>query len=415
MFRFLTASLKHLAERVRAALTALIRLFVLLPGALFAPALPLVLQTFGNYTTDERGDVGSLCREEAMDFITRAPRSVLDALMQAAVQGGQEPGDSPTDGVSVEGLVLQQMLERIDRTRVAACVAMRRILFDQVDDDAQPGITWPAGAAPGGLDSELLRSVFSAESLAPSFLDLGDLFTRATALLAREGAGFSTSLLLGLSASAGGGAAEAIMTAARTALLMRLLTLDASQRWSIASRWAALLSKYAHHERLASALVGTLRLLVESASLGGGGDGGEVAMLAVVRAVRKAIATSGDMKKIAEGVYVLAWAIEWSEDAGGENIDSSAGTVTAASVKRSAFGQLAVTLCSKFPRARTITASALYTAALGRQVLRKGKTIDLLIDTDWTGALKDVKPRRDLLCDMYGEPRPTPIKPAAQA
>lgn len=128
--------------------------------SLFQTLLKCFLAGLEDYSTDQRGDVGSWVREASVGAL----ESLVPVVCYLDSQSGSCPAYiSYDDEVEVVGALLRQSVERIDRIRVCAGRALGHLLYAKdavLTEDGTP--TLPARAVRAIPGRELLEQAIPA-------------------------------------------------------------------------------------------------------------------------------------------------------------------------------------------------------------------------------------------------------------
>eukprot|EP00891_Asterochloris_glomerata_P000594 jgi/Astpho2/594/Aster-x0445 len=209
-------------------------------------ALPCLLAALQDYSTDNRGDIGSWVREAGM----RAAPDALQLLESAVPTQAQEAAMHTWVQRFVGGL-LKQSVERIARVREVAATQLRSIL--------QIGLRWPPLEG-----AELLQTAFGQQH--PAALATLQGLPAVVAIL--QVPAYQTALLEGLAASIGG--LDSSLSKAASAAVLRLVEQHPSSGLadSLLAALHTVWQQHAHSPRLAIALLRTADMLLAETDIG---------------------------------------------------------------------------------------------------------------------------------------------------
>ncbi|GLC39358.1 hypothetical protein PLESTM_000887300 [Pleodorina starrii] len=232
--------------------------------------LPSLRSSLEDYTTDNRGDVGSWVREAAMGVLATAVAQLARCYRGRAAAGAAEAAEAEAGGGGggeglalpaeqgrelteiaggAVGLILRQSVERISRVRESALRHMRALLADAAVTPYIPAASRVAAAASAAADAADAGGVAaSLEALQRTVVGLLDEPS------------YTSPLLEGLVASIGG-VDNSLSKVASTALL-EALAAPAPLLAAVAGHLLDIWSRHAKSSRLATPLLRTALLLV---------------------------------------------------------------------------------------------------------------------------------------------------------
>ncbi|ORC88851.1 tubulin folding cofactor D [Trypanosoma theileri] len=411
------------AESRRNAVRSLRKLLLRIPAGtsyltqeLYEEVLEHILDALGDYAADRRGDVGSFVRLEAINSLTPLVQYGLECKCAG-----------PQVGQRVACALLKQSMEKLDRLRGRAVVALQQLvsipeaLPDNADhsendnkhinnstnsnghnkgdnnDDDDDDDDEKEGKKKGESDIELLRRVLSEEAS----LDWSSpqvVFTKlAYPLLQTEL--FAPCVAEGLAVSAGTLSVH-IMRPAVEAFLSAFRS-SQEDRLRLSQVLIAIAAKYTHNERVIVPLCSTIDTLINASVFD------EARHMDVVEILRN------ELKHFSTNILVLLPLV------------GVLGGLCRSSIREAreaAWGLSLVMLASRYPKVRAKMATDMYTSLLvltssisdeaeESETLaaeRCARAMHHLTVTQWDGseAVK-VRSARDELYDMLGITRPT--------
>ncbi|PNH09641.1 Tubulin-specific chaperone D [Tetrabaena socialis] len=229
------------ADSGGAPYTALVgRILALCQDYLHHPGvLPCLRASLEDYTTDNRGDVGSWVREAAMGVMSAAV-AALARCLRAAGGGGEAEAELADVMGGVVGLLLRQSVERIARVREAALRHVRTLLADPLLAPHIPAAPAVAAAA------EAASAAADAGGAAAPLEALQRVVVRLLAVPP-----FTGPLLEGLVASIGGVDASLAKVASAALLEAAYLACDPRAAASFRSRYADAYASRLHDPNVA--------------------------------------------------------------------------------------------------------------------------------------------------------------------
>ncbi|KAI9310691.1 armadillo-type protein [Dichotomocladium elegans] len=328
-----------------------------------------------DYSTDQRGDVGSWVRTAAMECL----RTLILLTARLDRQRIQQPYLTPQATAQVVAGLLKQSVERIDRVRDCA----GRVLCDFLYDD-QTLLSIP--------DRDLLERAIARDL---SWSSPAELYPVVTPILSSSL--YRYELLAGLIASAGG-LTESLVRHSSNCLLEYMNTLrveggnEDACLTSMVKTLLDLFSNYEKQERVILPLMDVIGLLYEAGILN--------KIMAddihnkILLCVRKECIRSKNIRKLSSAIKVYA------------GMTSLKATPT----KKKALQQLLSYLVHSFPRIRLEASDQLYSylAVLDEDEMTEGtmEAEEILTSTDWAGSLPEIKPIREQLYSLLNVPKP---------
>eukprot|EP00698_Gefionella_okellyi_P015427 TRINITY_DN4352_c0_g1_i1.p1 TRINITY_DN4352_c0_g1~~TRINITY_DN4352_c0_g1_i1.p1 ORF type:complete len:1198 (-),score=203.98 TRINITY_DN4352_c0_g1_i1:1530-5069(-) len=334
------------------------------------------LECLKDYSTDNRGDVGSWIREAAMNGLGR----LTLLLLHEQIRTPSEAVFTEQMSISLLAHLVQQALEKIDHIRsVAGSVLQRLVLQDP------PMLHWPAAV----FDTIPRDPAFnwSAES---------ETFPVLVKLLVVDGVRYHA--LLGLAVSVGG-LTESLVRQSKKALIdfIKTSVFDSFDGLleKIAKDVLLLLRDFSGNDRVIVPLFKMLQPLLTDnvfARLQAPAYDFAPDLLSVVRAEVKG---SKDPVKLMAAAGLLCGLLVFDVP-----------------TKQSAFSLLSLLLAHRYPKVRKTAAEQLYLAIDAEGVLAEDAVepvMDILISTRWDGDANAVKGARDEFCKLVGVQPPRPV------
>lgn len=332
-------------------------------AAFVASAFRTFLKALQDYTIDSHGDIGSRVREAAMHGVT-----------MLLLRERERPSLPSSDVAAAVAALVQQAMEKIDRTRAVAGNSLLDLLY----------ATPPVPHLPA---SDALRAIFGATRPELDWLSPSAAYPVAVALLALPD--FRLPALMGLVVSVGG-LTESLVRHSRAALLGFLSSQPDEELEAFLAASVKVFS--CDSDRVIVPLLHTMALLFEHAALDAVLAKREDLSLALITHTKSALASS-DVKKIMAAVDVLCGFVQISEQC-----------------RKRSLAQLVVMLCHKFPRVRKATAEKMYLALMAVDPFVEQEKMDaalaLLTDTVWDGPLEPARAARNAFCGLLDVPQP---------
>lgn len=334
------------------------------------------LQGMEDYTIDRRGDTGAWVREAAM--------SGLEAVTLALLAAGADRVPSSILAQAFPCLA-QQATEKIARTRGHAGKVFHTLLHARATDGAP---------VPGVPCRDTLELIFPAD-IDINWIVESETFPRFVKLLRLKE--FSERMILGLTVSIGG-LTERLVRNSSHSLFTELRDMDPAEVEAFTAQLLAVFRSHQKVDRVTMPLFKFLDQLLTSGCLDPVMDAPASSFPSQLFALCKAeISRSGDPNKLMSAGDVFCQLLQAADTA---------------TVHR-CLTQLAILLCHRFPRVRKATAEKLYEALLTfgeAEVVPEEhleQVMELLSDTKWEGAVEEVRPLRNRICELAGVPTPT--------
>ena len=216
--------------------------------------IPALHEALGDYTTDNRGDVGSLVREEAMSSLVRV--LCIVARLEPLSKDGQVAVRLTPVVCRAASCILKQAVERIGRIREAASKSLESLLSDPVLSNLVPASTVIASCiARDDKDLLFLGPVELVTRLSTRILPLQDPLVKEW---------YVGPILEGLVASIGGFEAS-LSKASSTGLVQALSSNDqggGELLQLVAARFVNIWARQARTARMSVPLLRSAELLV---------------------------------------------------------------------------------------------------------------------------------------------------------
>ncbi|KAI8082900.1 tubulin-specific chaperone D-like protein [Halteromyces radiatus] len=330
-----------------------------------------------DYSTDQRGDVGSWVRSASMECI-RYYMPLIARLDTVKVLSNLD-----TNGRMIS-MLMKQSVERIDRVRGLA----GSVLVELVSCDA---IIIP--------HHDKLKELLTSDL---SFSTPGELYPVMVDLLYYPS--YRLELLTGLIASAGG-LTESLVRHASSCLIEFINKLppntndtsDNCSREDIIRTMYDIFARYEKQDRVIIPLMDVIGLLYETGSLSVIEN--ETIHLKLMTLVRKESFKAKNVKKLLSTIKIYVGFISLS------------GT----QVKIKALQQMLSYLVHGYPRIRMEVADQLFTflSVLNDDEMTDGtmQAEEIITGTDWSMSIDEIKPLRDQLYDFLGIPKPV-VRPS---
>jgi len=302
--------------------------------------VPALLGALGDYSTDNRGDVGSWVREASM----RALPPTLQLLYAADAAALHASGLA----LAAAQLLLKQAAEKIDRTRAAAAASLSRLLLSLPPDSLPHSAELRLAFLPAG-EASLAAAAFQSPS---------EAFGRLCPLLRLPP--YLPPLMQGLLISAGA-LGESLAAAASAALLAQLDSPD-SQQAAFSCLLDALQAAQARRDAAAGrvtlpALRTAELMLGGCASLAAGARGAQPLRLRALRCCEAEYSASEDVAALCATACALAQLAAVLEEGDSEPCDVN--------LRRAALTAICRLLACPFPRVRRAAAEAAYLRLMG--------------------------------------------------
>ncbi|KAI9485376.1 MAG: armadillo-type protein [Benjaminiella poitrasii] len=332
---------------------------------------------FTDYSTDQRGDVGSWVRTAIMEFIGY----LLPCISKLDTLQDEQTYLSMDNTSKLVAYLLKQSVERIDKVRSNAGKVICDLIFLS-----------KYFKCPG---QDYLRQHIKQDL---SWSDPSELYPVVVQLLQIPEYRFE--LLTGLISSAGG-LTESLVRYSSSCLTeyMDALPIFESKDASLETIFSILLDifvKYEKQDRITLPLLDVLGFLYESGTLA---NVGNVNLhLKLFMLVKKEVFKCRNIRKLLSSVKLFAGLI----------------SINNTQVKTKAFQQLFLYLVHAFPRIRVEASEQLFTQISVSSEYEDDEkvmeAIDILTGTDWTGSLNEIKEQRDKLYPLLNIQKPVLVK-----
>ncbi|CAB3999617.1 tubulin-specific chaperone D-like [Paramuricea clavata] len=328
-----------------------------------------------DYTIDSRGDVGSWSRKAAMTCLLKLTLVVTKTDTELL---------SKETCSQMMCCLLKQCSEKIDHTRAHAGEIMLKLIHKQ--NPAIPNIP----------EHKILCDVFPREDC--ENLNWGaaaEVFRKISKLL--EIRCYQYAVLSGIILSAGG-LSECLIRQAGVSLENFLGRLSATRQdealMNFAENLVKLFREFQKNDRVIIPLFKVLDHLFSIGSLNFlANEGGESISEALFDLTQNEIARIPDARKIIVSINVFSGLLQFP-----------------GKTRRRSLQRLLILLCHKYPRVRKATADSLYTALITYDDIASDESVeevlDILSETLWEETVDQIRPQRNILCDLLGVPKP---------
>ncbi|KAI9142406.1 armadillo-type protein [Paraphysoderma sedebokerense] len=350
------------------------------PQPMFKFIVETALHGLDDYSTDSRGDVGS--------WIRKASMVTLQYLIPLAAKWEHDSsGEKYLNPELVHRVVagcLQQSVEKIDKVRECAGMAVKSLLYVDLETVALCDNS-KSGAIPFIPAREALETVIPRD-IDIDWLTPADVFPRMVKLLpVRE---YCFEVMIGMVVSVGG-------------LTETLASVDESFSLdTFASLITEIFTKHPKHDRIIIPLLETLDLLYDSGSLYNVTDSSfHESNFTLIKAEVHRIK---DVKKLHASIKIFTHLI----------------SVPHAPTRIKSLTHLLSNLVHPYPRIRKATAESLYLKMSDYfdVCVEEGKEVDeeqieqVLCETNWDLPVSQLKPIRNTLYDLLYVPMPAIVK-----
>lgn len=329
---------------------------------------------FQDYAVDKRGDIGSWVREAAIEAI-----HLLSARMVELGHFSTE-----THGHSLVGMLLQQAVEKIDRTRAMAGGVLQRVVQEERFFFPCAGEIAACGLREAVLDVRDWSSAAASYSVLVQFLQFAD---------------YRKHLLLGLVVAVGG-LTEHVSRHSAQALLAHMGRIPNGDA-VLSDALVELATEHEKDDRVMAPLLKTVDVLFvhhKFASL----DEGR--LLQLLEMCKTQLARSRDVAKILTVVKILSSLVVVSSMA------------LHLRVREKAIQQLLVVLANRFPKVRRVASEEVYSLLITHDECFSAtvsedfmaEAMDVLSSTPWDGSDPEVvRSARDELFRLLAVEKPT--------
>ncbi|CAO3632731.1 unnamed protein product [Cunninghamella blakesleeana] len=339
-----------------------------------------------DYSTDQRGDVGSWVRSASMECMRFViPRLAVLPSLSSSSEGEKQLFTKQSNARIIASLI-KQSVERIDRVRQLAGSVLIDLLYSST-------IQLP--------HHQQLKEYITSDL---SFAVPGELFPVMVNLLAYPEYRFD--LMTGLIASAGS-LTESLVRYASSSLVDYISNLPTSstptEKCSVEDIYTTILDifkKYEKLDRVIIPLMDTIGIFYESGLFSNIND--ESMHLKLVNYVRKEVFRTKNVKKILSvtKIYVGLMSLNNTQ------------------VKIKALQQMLAYLVHAFPRIRMEVADQLfsYISVLDDENVNENtmEAEEIITGTDWSSPVEEIKPIRDQLYNLLDVPKPV-LKPVKKS
>ncbi|KAK7003235.1 tubulin-specific chaperone D [Biomphalaria glabrata] len=335
------------------------------------------LEAMKDYTLDSRGDIGAWVREASMQ--------ALHDLTILIVNSGC-PLLTPETVKQVFCSLIQQALEKIDRTRRLAGILFTKLLYHK------PSVPYiPQEAEVKSICPEIL-------ALETNWAAEADTYPIFSKLLALET--YTYSVLLGLVVSVGG-LTESLVKFSSASLqeYIKSLSSNQSQLVSFMEVLLRIFKDYQKDDRVPLPMMKTIDHilswgLVDSIA----SDNQDSIPDQIVDLVKLELYRSGSPQKLMAGADVFCDLLQFD-----------------GSPRKKSLNQLMMLLCHKYPRVRKTTANKLYEALLTYDEVvppeNTGDVMAVLSETSWDVLdMNDIREQRNRLCELLHIKAPVFVK-----
>ncbi|KAG0166735.1 hypothetical protein DFQ28_006283 [Apophysomyces sp. BC1034] len=324
-------------------------------------------QCLTDYSTDQRGDVGSWVRCASMDCLHYLIPcvAVLDAVSTPKYL-------TADDMTCVLASLLKQGVERIDKVRARAGAIVSDFIYES------EAVEIP--------NRDVLKMHISRTLLWESPAVLYPTIVHVLVIPA-----YRLELLTGLITSAGG-LTESLVRHSSACLIEYLRNLEVTQLQEICQTLLEMFVKYEKQDRVTMPLLDVVGLLYDSDILSALPN--DSVHSRVFTYTRKETFKCKNVKKLLSGIKVYIGLMSLSQS----------------QVKTKAFQQMLSYLVHAYPRVRTEVADQLYTyiSLLDEEDATEDtmEAEEILTGTDWTGPVDEIKVAREKLYALLNVPKP---------
>ncbi|KAI0230132.1 Tubulin-specific chaperone D [Lamellibrachia satsuma] len=324
-----------------------------------------------DYTLDSRGDVGAGVREASMTGLLQVTSTLTKAQPSLV---------SPQICRQLFCCVVQQAVEKIDRTRAHAGQVFSQLLYHSPEIPHVPH------------RDDLLRIFPQSVMDSVIWLAPGSTFPLLTQLLALST--YTYSVLLGLTVSVGG-LTESLVKYSAAALLEYLRPLSAdSQATQVFSE--VVLQIFRDHQktdRITLPMFKMLDQLLANGCFDIFADEDHSFPQTLLAMTRDEIHRCGEPQKLLASINVFCGLLQFP-----------------GKVRTNTLSQLFLLMCHRYPIVRRTTGSSLYESVVMYDDLvedeHQEELLSILSETQWDRPLDEVRAIRNKLCDMMSVPRP---------
>ncbi|KAL9142098.1 hypothetical protein ABFS82_14G146900 [Erythranthe guttata] len=325
-----------------------------------------LFKALDDYSTDNRGDVGSWVREAAMDGLEKC------TYILCTRDSTNQEKDSYFDPVLANDLVggiLKQAVEKMDKIRESAAKILQRILYNKTT------------FVPHIPERDTLENIVPDEADfkwgVPTFS-----YPRFVQLLQFDC--YSKYVVSGLVISIGG-LQDSLKKASLTSLLDYLL--DDSRQFSLSIDILWVLQKYRRCDRVIIPSLKTIEILFSRKLLLNMEAQTPVFCAGVLDSVAIELKGTKDFSKLNAGIAILGYIASISDP-----------------INTRAFSHLLTFLGHRYPKIRKSAAEQVYLVLLENESLMEEEKLDeaneIITETCWEGDVEEAKKRKVQLCEM---------------
>ena len=331
------------------------------------------LHGLNDYSIDSKGDSGSKVREASIEglealIITCAKLNLVNIINDQNILSRIFSG------------IVQQSVERIDRTRNLAGKAFYNLIYNKhlklenIDFIGRVRSVFKKHAC-------YLMDWHVAQVTLPLFIQL---------IYIKE---FQTSLITGFVFSIGS-LTESLVKSATSTFLKELSSMKFNQTFrQVLDTILQLCRTSLRNDRLSSSLIKTVDLMVQNNLLSD--DSVREYPAQFLSAFLDNVKVTRDMQKLISYVDLFCDFLQFEAER----------------VREKAMVQLAIMLCHQYPRIRKAAASKLFEALINYSEIFENEAdndecINLLSETDWDQSVEIIRPIRNRICDLTKTPKP---------
>lgn len=333
-----------------------------------------------DYTIESRGDIGSMVREECMECLERLAYWQIAGDTPAAVLG-QEKQFTPEVCSRIACILVQQAMEKIDRTRAHAGKILVRMLRTTV----------PA-PVPHFPHRDEMAAIFDAASAeAPlDWLAPSATFPAMVQLLKLDG--YRRAALTGLVVSVGG-LTESLVRHSAASLLDVVFEFEDAELEAFSKCLLEILTAHMQQDRVVVPLLKTLDLLMSNGCLEPVLDEAHTFGVELFEQCQTEIMKCSDVNKISTAIDVFCGLLAAEGPA-----------------QKRSLSKLLIFLCHKYPRVRKLTAEKIYTGLLSVDGVipeaNEDEVSAILTTTLWDAELPQAREHRNRICNLAGVAAP---------
>ncbi|GFO18516.1 tubulin-specific chaperone d-like [Plakobranchus ocellatus] len=336
-----------------------------------------LLQAMRDYTLDSRGDIGAWVREAAMQALYDTSTLIVSSGHNIL---------TPDIMKQMACCLVQQAVEKIDRTRALAGAIFSKILYHSPEIPHIPHKT------------EIKQMFTESGDSNISWANAAQTFPLFCRLLELED--YVYSVLLGLVISVGG-LTESIVKHSSGSLrdYLRRIQNNPEQLHKFVSVLLQVFKDFQRDDRVTFPLMRSLDHMLSWGVLDAiASPGSDCLPIQIMETVKTEVHKSGKPQKLQAAADVFCGLLQFEGE-----------------TRTRCISQLMILLCHKYPRVRKTTAEKIYEALLAYdEVVPDAEMTDVMAvlgDTQWDfEELDELREKRNSLCDMLGVKRPVPLK-----